>query len=230
MRRILPRLIGSCASSERAIRGFVFALWAYPWAANMLLKWLGEQARAGAGCGRASCGGVSSRRSSDSRRTARLRLEQANLHQPFSRHDETKSNRENRSPWAGVGPARIRASSTFREIDNLYTAPMHGFRDADDYWIRSSSRPWLNRIKVPTLADQRTQRSLFPGPRAADARRSCRGSDLGVSGLRRSCRLCVREISRTAAMASAPNPDFLGRAAITKATFASLAFKLSARV
>jgi hypothetical protein len=27
-------------------------------------------------------------------------------------------------------------------------------------------------------------------------------------------------------MASAPNPDFLGRVAITKATFASLAFKL----
>ncbi|HKZ02152.1 MAG TPA: hypothetical protein VJ180_07930, partial [Pyrinomonadaceae bacterium] len=45
----------------------------------------------------------------------------------------------------------LRASSTFREIDDLYTAPAHGFRDAEEYWMRSSSKPWLRRIRVPTL-------------------------------------------------------------------------------
>ena len=50
-----------------------------------------------------------------------------------------------------LNPRAIRATSTFREIDNLYTTPIHGFRDADDYWVRSSSRPWLRHIKVPTL-------------------------------------------------------------------------------
>jgi hypothetical protein len=44
--------------------------------------------------------------------------------------------------------ARVR---TLREFDDLYTAPLHGFRDADDYWRRASSAPWLAQIRVPTL-------------------------------------------------------------------------------
>jgi predicted alpha/beta-fold hydrolase len=44
--------------------------------------------------------------------------------------------------------ARVR---TLREFDDMYTAPLHGFRDADDYWRRASSAPWLERIRVPTL-------------------------------------------------------------------------------
>jgi hypothetical protein len=61
-----------------------------------------------------------------------------------------------------LDPRAIRASSTFREIDNLYTAPVHGFRNADDYWIRSSSKPWLNRIKVPTLVINARNDPFFP--------------------------------------------------------------------
>lgn len=45
----------------------------------------------------------------------------------------------------------IRASATFREFDDLFTAPIHGFTDAQDYWTRCSSKPWLTRIQVPTL-------------------------------------------------------------------------------
>jgi hypothetical protein len=40
---------------------------------------------------------------------------------------------------------------TLREFDNVVTAPLHGFRDTDDYWTRSSSRPWLSRVGVQTL-------------------------------------------------------------------------------
>jgi predicted alpha/beta-fold hydrolase len=47
--------------------------------------------------------------------------------------------------------ARLRASRTFREFDDIYTAPLHGFRDVDHYWTSSSSGPWLERIAVPTL-------------------------------------------------------------------------------
>jgi uncharacterized protein len=57
----------------------------------------------------------------------------------------------------------VQASSTFSEIDNLYTAPVHGFRDADDYWIRSSSKPWLRHIKVPTLLINARNDPFFPG-------------------------------------------------------------------
>ena len=50
-----------------------------------------------------------------------------------------------------IDPAAVLACSTFREIDDLYTAPIHGFTDANDYWTRSSSKPWLKHIRVPTL-------------------------------------------------------------------------------
>jgi len=40
---------------------------------------------------------------------------------------------------------------TFREFDDAYTAPIHGFASAEDYWARSSSNPVLSRIAVPTL-------------------------------------------------------------------------------
>jgi uncharacterized protein len=46
---------------------------------------------------------------------------------------------------------RLARASTLREYDDLVTAPLHGFRDAEDYWVRSSSAPWLDRIEVPTL-------------------------------------------------------------------------------
>ncbi|MBL7870882.1 MAG: alpha/beta fold hydrolase [Cyclobacteriaceae bacterium] len=40
---------------------------------------------------------------------------------------------------------------TFREFDNRYTAPLHGFSDADDFYIRASSGPYLQSIEIPTL-------------------------------------------------------------------------------
>jgi predicted alpha/beta-fold hydrolase len=46
---------------------------------------------------------------------------------------------------------RIASMRTFREFDELITAPLHGFRGAEDYWARASSAPWLARIRVPTL-------------------------------------------------------------------------------
>jgi predicted alpha/beta-fold hydrolase len=43
------------------------------------------------------------------------------------------------------------AIRTFAQFDGRYTAPLHGFRDAEDYWARSSARQFLSRITVPTL-------------------------------------------------------------------------------
>jgi predicted alpha/beta-fold hydrolase len=47
--------------------------------------------------------------------------------------------------------ARLARASTFREFDDLFTAPLHGFRDVDHYWSSSSSGPYLEHIRVPTL-------------------------------------------------------------------------------
>jgi predicted alpha/beta-fold hydrolase len=46
---------------------------------------------------------------------------------------------------------RILRSKTFREFDDYATAPIHGFKDADDYYTRSSSLQYLSRITTPTL-------------------------------------------------------------------------------
>ena len=43
------------------------------------------------------------------------------------------------------------AARSLRRFDDLGTARLHGFRDADDYYQRSSSAPWLPAIRVPTL-------------------------------------------------------------------------------
>ena len=45
----------------------------------------------------------------------------------------------------------MRRARTLREFDDVVTAPLHGFRDTDDYWTRASSKPLLKRIRVPTL-------------------------------------------------------------------------------
>ncbi len=47
--------------------------------------------------------------------------------------------------------AAVRASRTMRDFDNAFTAPVHGFRDADDYWTRASGKPWLVGVKIPHL-------------------------------------------------------------------------------
>ncbi|HEY4652407.1 MAG TPA: alpha/beta fold hydrolase [Pontibacter sp.] len=40
---------------------------------------------------------------------------------------------------------------SFPEFDNRYTAPLHGFKDAEDYYSRVSSRQFLKNIQLPTL-------------------------------------------------------------------------------
>ena len=40
---------------------------------------------------------------------------------------------------------------TFKQYDDRYTAPLHGFKNALDYWKRCSSRPFLNNISIPAL-------------------------------------------------------------------------------
>ncbi len=46
------------------------------------------------------------------------------------------------------GYERIRS---FKDFDDRYTAPIHGFRDAEDYWYQCSSGRFLSGVTVPTL-------------------------------------------------------------------------------
>lgn len=46
---------------------------------------------------------------------------------------------------------RLMRARTLYEFDNVFTAPLHGFRDTDDYWRRASSKPHLALVRVPAL-------------------------------------------------------------------------------
>lgn len=46
---------------------------------------------------------------------------------------------------------RVLRARTLRAFDNVVTAPLHGYRDTGDYWLRASSKPLLRSIVVPTL-------------------------------------------------------------------------------
>ena len=46
---------------------------------------------------------------------------------------------------------RLLAARDLHDFDDVFTAPLHGFRDADDYWARASARPQLARVRLPAL-------------------------------------------------------------------------------
>ncbi|MES3003529.1 MAG: alpha/beta fold hydrolase [Pseudomonadota bacterium] len=48
--------------------------------------------------------------------------------------------------------ARLMAARDLYEFDDIFTAPLHGFRNADDYYERASAKPHLHRIGIPALA------------------------------------------------------------------------------
>lgn len=45
----------------------------------------------------------------------------------------------------------VDAMRSFAEFDDRFTAPLHGFEGASDYWKRSSCRQFLKGIAIPTL-------------------------------------------------------------------------------
>jgi hypothetical protein len=60
--------------------------------------------------------------------------------------------------------ARLGRARTFWEFDDTVTAPLHGFLGADDYWARSSSGPWLARIRIPVLVLNARNDPFLPAP------------------------------------------------------------------
>ena len=67
---------------------------------------------------------------------------------------------------------RVRAARTIFAFDDAFTAPLHGFAGAHDYWARASAKPHLARIVVPALALNARNDPFVPAaslPTAAEA-------------------------------------------------------------
>ena len=48
-------------------------------------------------------------------------------------------------------PEKLMAARDLYEFDNVFTAPLHGFKNTQDYWQRASAQPRLNQIRIPAL-------------------------------------------------------------------------------
>jgi predicted alpha/beta-fold hydrolase len=67
---------------------------------------------------------------------------------------------------------RLLAARDLYAFDDVFTAPVHGFKNVDDYWARASAKPHLHRIAVPALALNALNDPFVPAdslPQAADA-------------------------------------------------------------
>ena len=51
----------------------------------------------------------------------------------------------------GINDNGYRRIKTFKDFDDRYTAPIFGFEDAEDYWRKAASKPFLGQISIRTL-------------------------------------------------------------------------------
>ncbi len=118
---------------------------------NVLLKWLGEreshapkQLRAAAAlCVPFDIGACA--------RVLDRGFERAVYTMNFLRSMKQKVQRKARVYPGFVDIEAARRARTFAEYDRAVTAPLNGFADEVDYWTRTSSRPYLARIRATTL-------------------------------------------------------------------------------
>jgi len=69
---------------------------------------------------------------------------------------------------------KLTGARTLFEFDNVFTAPLHGYKDTPDYWARASAKPHLAQIRIPALVLNAGNDPFVPAaslPRAGDVGR-----------------------------------------------------------
>lgn len=129
---------------------------------NALLKWLGRERSGAANVIRAAAAisAPMDLMTAGDRLSRGLNLGYGDL---FMRTLKAKSLAKLRRFPGIYDGEKVARSRTLREFDNLVTAPLHGYRDTDDYWTRASSKPDLAHIAVPTLIVHARNDPFLPG-------------------------------------------------------------------
>ncbi len=97
------------------------------------------------------------------------------FYQRFFLNSLRRKAEEKASRFPDLAPAeRISALRTLEEFDNLITGPLHGFRDAQDYYRRSSSLPYLKNIRLKTLLLSAVDDPMLPPEVLDDVRKVAR--------------------------------------------------------
>ena len=73
---------------------------------------------------------------------------------------------------------RVQTARTLWEFDDAFTAPLHGFADAADYYARASSLPYLGRIDRPTLLLSAVDDPFLPSDVLHEVRLAVHGNAL----------------------------------------------------
>ncbi|MEJ2480852.1 MAG: hydrolase [Acidihalobacter sp.] len=120
----------------------------YSLGANVLLKWLGETAQQNPlRCAAAVSVPFELEAAADKLESGISRLYQRSLLRSLRRSVARKYALRDMP----IPRQLVEAAPSLRAFDDCFTAPLHGFRNAEDYYRRSSCRPWLPNIKRPTL-------------------------------------------------------------------------------
>ncbi len=64
---------------------------------------------------------------------------------------EKKYSKHDMKSLIGIDKNEIKNLKSFRDFDGAYTAPIHGFTSAQDYYTKCSSKQFLKYIDTPTL-------------------------------------------------------------------------------
>jgi predicted alpha/beta-fold hydrolase len=74
-------------------------------------------------------------------------------------------------------PDAMRRVTDLYQFDNLFTAPLHGFKNTEDYWLRASAKPRLRDIRIPAHIVNALNDPFIPAaslPTQADISPTCR--------------------------------------------------------
>lgn len=119
---------------------------------NMLLKYLGECGRDGSGPALVEAAAAVSVPFDLAAGLAKLERGPSRVFHRYLLRKLLRKARTKADTLRGRADVEaLLAVRSIRRFDDLLTAPLHGFRDAADYYARSSSNQFLSSIRVPTL-------------------------------------------------------------------------------
>lgn len=117
---------------------------------NLTLKWLGEHAEKATGFIRKAVAfSVPLHLSSSSQQLTR-RENSLYTHRFLQTLLEKVTEKSARYPQ-DITPTMLKSIATLYAFDDVITGPLHGFKDAEDYYEQNSSLYFLDAIRVPTL-------------------------------------------------------------------------------
>lgn len=117
---------------------------------NQTLKYLGEKADE---LPQAVCGGAGVSVPCDLAGCSRVLSRKRNrIYMEYFLRTLRRKMREKHAVYPDLFPIRdIDSIKTFKEFDDLFTAPLNGFANAEDYWEKGACKPFLHKIRKPTL-------------------------------------------------------------------------------